>query len=139
MKHVNPEQMSAVINKLLAQLRPGEFLDEAGYRLSRELCALPVGQGWFGWVLLTADGDVISPDVDEYFNTIGFNRSRRPQDLLRTLAWGTAQYPELAALIPDSPEDSQTCPLCRGSKVMPLDDDTICLFCNGLGWVIEEE
>lgn len=138
MKYINPERLEEVINTLLAELKPSELINAEGYRLSQELRALPIGQGWVGWVFLTPDGEVIHYDADEEFFPAGSKRSRRSQELLSTLAWGTKHYPALVALIRERPEDSQTCPLCSGSKVMPLDNDVICFHCNGLGWAVND-
>jgi hypothetical protein len=135
MKYVNPKKLNVVVNELLPELSPSDFVDAEEYRLSQKFTALPIGSGSFSYFLLNPDGEVISIDS---LDSEEVERSRESYRLATILAWGTERYPALAPLIPDRPPEAEDCPLCGGSgtDVSATSDEMTCVWCSGLRWAV---
>jgi hypothetical protein len=133
-KYVNPETLSAVVSNLLVHLSSSDFVDADEYRLSKELAALPLHCGWWDYIFLRPDGEVISVDMD----STEVERSCEIHKLLRALAVGAKRYPVLATLIPERPTEAEDCLLCKGSgtRLAIGGNEMLCPLCSGLRWTL---
>lgn len=100
---------------------------------ARRFDALPLYDGWDGWVLLTRQGEVV--DADE----AGVLTLAKEPMRTMCLVGGAERYPELAPLLPVRPTASKNCPHCNGTGWMPIGADGRfrCGTCRALGWVEE--
>lgn len=103
---------------------------EAYEQAARKYNALPLAEGWFGWAVLTQEGEVLDALED--------GSASRAAEPLRTmfLVAGAEKFPELVVLLPERTADSADCPRCEGSGWMPYNSRKIrCHECRSLGWV----
>jgi len=113
----------------LAKGSSGSKFEEAARRFD----ALPLHEGWNGWIVLTDLGEVLE-ETDE-----GGVLSPAPEPL-RTmyLVEGAERYPELLSLLPVRSPASVECRHCRGTgwvKIGGNDAKIRCGECRALGWV----
>src|SRR5262245_38227891 len=85
---------------------------EAFEQAARKYNALPLAEGWFGWAILTEEGEVMDA-VDEGPVTPAV-------EPLRTmfLVAGAEIFPELVALLPVRSPASTDCVRCEGTGWM---------------------
>jgi hypothetical protein len=122
----------SIIRKLIESLAKGSSgskFEEAARRLD----ALPLYEGWTGWVVLTDLGEVLE-ETDE-----GGVLSAVPEPL-RTihLVAGAERYPELLSLLPVRPPGSMECRHCSGTGWVEIKGNATklrCGECRALGWV----
>jgi hypothetical protein len=137
MKIVTSE-FQKMVEDLINNLQPNDFPDAEEYKLAQKYNALPLGFDLLAYVFLTSNGDVIWED---YNGEVG--SANDSQSLIRLLVGGSRRYPQLAQFIPNRSDESRTCPLCKGAKVLENSKEIIsgnparCFICSGLGWVTE--
>jgi hypothetical protein len=120
-------QIRAHIDRI-ASSSSGKPFEQAARRFD----ALPLYEGWNGWGLLTAQGDVIE-ETDE-------GAASPAAEPMRTmyLVAGAETYPELKAMLPVRPVASADCKRCNGTGWMHLEAKqgrVRCAECRALGWV----
>ena len=98
---------------------------------ARSFGALPLYQGWDGWLLLTIGGEVIE-EVDGLLTPA--------VEPMRTfgLVTGSERYPELRRLLPERPASARNCLHCKGTGWLHQNDKPVrirCAECRALGWV----
>ena len=120
-------------SKILATIRclaegttGGSFEETA-----RKFNALPLYEGWDGWLLLTVEGDVLVESE---------GRLSACTEPLRTfgVVMGVERYPELKPLLPIRPSASEDCPDCKGTGWFHVQEQRThmrCGKCRALGWV----
>jgi hypothetical protein len=121
--------MSATIRALIERVTRGEG-GEAFAQAAGRYSALPLSEGWFGWALLTEQGEVLDAVDDGPVSPA--------VEPLRTmfLVAGAERYPELIALLPVRSPASIDCARCEGSGRMKFGSRKIrCEDCRSLGWV----
>ena len=128
------DEFTNTVATLIAEVSPNNC-DAEEYRLAQALQALPICFSLWSYVLLTANGEMISFGLDDEEE-----RSVSARDVLLMLRIGVERYPQLARLLPVRPTDAIDCGLCFGSGVMQTGDtppqQKRCLSCEGWGWTI---
>jgi len=123
------DSMSAAIRALIERVSNGEGGD-AFEQAARKYDALPLAEGWFGWALLSEQGEVLDAVEDGPISPA--------VEPLRTmfLVAGAERYPELVALLPVRSAASTDCARCEGTGWMRHGNRKIrCHECRALGWV----
>ena len=137
MKIVTSE-FQKTVEDLINNLQPNDFSDAEEYKLARKYNALPLGFDLLAYVFLTLEGEVIWED---YNGEVG--SANDLQSLIRLLVGGSIRYPQLAQFIPNRSDESKTCPVCKGAKILENSKEIVsgkpakCFICSGLGWVTE--
>jgi hypothetical protein len=113
--------------KLLSEGTSGDSYEEAAKRLK----ALPLYEGWDGWIMLTPDGGVLEERNGRLTPCV---------DPLRTsaLVSGAERYPELKALLSIRPASARDCLICKGTSWVEFGDAKTrirCGVCRALGWI----
>ncbi len=106
--------------------------------IAAKIGALPLVTDMGGLYALRPDGEIISVawDDDEPPRS-----ERDPRIRNAMLFQGSKRYPELAALVPNRPEQAIDCPHCSGTGVVrieghePEEIPSLICYCGGLGWI----
>jgi hypothetical protein len=125
--------MSSTILAAIARLAEGSTgstFEEA----ARQFNALPLYEGWYGWGILTPQGEILEADDEG-----NISPAKEP---MRTmfLVVGTERYPELVPLLPQRPAGATDCAACKGSGWVHMNGRRMgfrCGGCRALGWLTE--
>jgi hypothetical protein len=113
----------------LASAASGSTIAQAARRFN----ALPLYEGWDGWVVLTDSGEVLEEGSEEGMVVPVVE----PMHTM-CLVIGAESYPELKAMLPLRPESSTECEHCNGTGWFHhggVKTRTRCGMCRALGWV----
>jgi len=122
------------VERLIKELKPGDFIDAEEKRLAEDLHALPLGISLWSYGFLTSDGEVIQTEWEP--NEI--SRTKHIQTVTCAIVVAARRFPQLEAFIPAEPKDSIACPACQGTKLWATNvvtgEPARCVICAGLGW-----
>ena len=126
--------IDALIARFLASKDPGRAWVRAGVLRHH---FLPVYLGWVEVLGVRPDGSIVRwmhEDDPERVAPCGSSWERRFAGYQ-----AASQYPELAALMPERPEDAVVCGRCDGSGIVRTPSTELVCGCGGVGWVIPGE
>ena len=132
-----------LLDLALIDQRIAEFLADTTsvYAYTHEAAArenvLPLSLGgWFGFMALTRDGQVVYVE-DEGAVTL----EEREWERNIALFEGSQRYPEIQALVVTRPPDAIDCPHCGGTGQLPAlaPFKNVRCYCGGLGWVPRDD